>query len=169
MRAYLVRISLPLAVAVLALGACTPVKKAPPPAASPGSATFAFTGGPQSFTVPPGVNEVEISAAGAAGGTGFADLGPPLLAGGSGGLGGRVVATIPVAAGETLQVNVGGRGADASLSLAQNVGGFNGGGTALNVVSSTPSRRATSSRCPVVAPAEEPATCDRAGPASPTA
>ena len=72
-----------------------------------GSLTFHYTGAKQKFKVPAGVNSVIISATGADGGGRF------------GGYPGRVRAKVPVTAGETLAIFVGG---DAAR------GGFNGGG-----------------------------------------
>jgi Glycine rich protein len=82
-------------------------------AASAQAATqvFAFTGGEQTFTVPPGVYDVNVLAVGGAGGT----------SGAAGGPGGQVNGDIAVTPGETLYVEVGGNG------LGTGVGGFNGG------------------------------------------
>jgi hypothetical protein len=86
----------------------------------PGSATFTFTGTPDTFTVPAGVVSVTIQASGAAGGKGSgADLDPRSK-------GGRITATVSVVPGALLTVRVGGSGPDGeSPSTA---GGFNGGG-----------------------------------------
>lgn len=70
---------------------------------------FSFTGAPQSFTVPPCVNQVTIVANGAQGGC-------P-----NGGAGAQVTHTISVCPGDVIQVNVGGQG-------GQNQAGYNGGG-----------------------------------------
>ena len=70
----------------------------------PGSTTFNFTGGPQTFTVPAGVVSVTIVATGAQGGLGIG------AAGGTGGLGGRTTATVSVTPGASLTVLVGGQG-----------------------------------------------------------
>ena len=80
-------------------------------AASGNSQVFTFTGASQTFVVPAGVTQITVDANGARGG-GFAFVAP----------GGRVVATIPVTAGETLIVNVGGEGG------VNGQPGFNGGG-----------------------------------------
>jgi len=85
-------------------------------AASGNSQVFNFTGASQAFVVPAGVTQITVDALGA---------GEPSAAG----LGGEVVATIPVTAGETLIVTVGGTG---HLSEAFDSGGFNGGGFAPN-------------------------------------
>ena len=73
-----------------------------PPA--PGSTPFAFTGGPQAFTVPAGVVSITIQATGAAGADG------PMPSGGVGGLGGGTTATVSVTPGASLTVLVGGVG-----------------------------------------------------------
>lgn len=77
--------------------------------ASPGSATFSYTGSLQTWTVPTGVTSVSVQAYGAQG------------AGTYGGFGAMTNATIPVTPGETLAITVGGQGSGTS-------GGFNGGG-----------------------------------------
>jgi Glycine rich protein len=74
--------------------------------------TFTYTGSAQSFKVPAGVTSITVDAIGAAG------------AGVAGGLGGRVRTTIPVTAGQTLTIYVGGKG---STSSGGSRGGFNGG------------------------------------------
>ena len=68
----------------------------------PGSATFNYTGGEQTFVVPAGVVSITIVATGAQGGTGFGAIG------GAGGLGGRTTATVSVTPGASLTVRVGG-------------------------------------------------------------
>jgi hypothetical protein len=93
---------------------------------TPGSSTFAFTGGPQWFTVPEGVGAIVVDVLGAQGGN--VDYG---------GLGGRSRATLVVSPGDVLQVNVGGQGAMGTGfndgGQIGNGGGFNGGGGAANV------------------------------------
>ena len=92
---------------------------APAPLAAQSGAntqTFNFTGGPQGFTVPPGVALVQVDAMGASGAGLFPANAP--------GNGGRVQATLPVTAGEALTVMVGGVG------FLTGAGGFNGGGAA---------------------------------------
>jgi hypothetical protein len=86
------------------------------------STTFSYMGTAQTFTVPTCITSITVDATGAAGGSSSM--------GGTGGLGGRVQGTIPVSAGAVLDVYVGGAGQLASSS-ATNVGGYNGGGTAL--------------------------------------
>ncbi|MEI6882064.1 MAG: glycine-rich protein, partial [Bacteroidota bacterium] len=79
---------------------------------SSGSQTFNYTGAQQTWTVPAGVTSITVDAQGAQGGTsGY----------GNGGNGGRLQATLPVTAGATLYINVGGQG-------NSSVGGWNGGG-----------------------------------------
>src|SRR5262249_5717582 len=62
--------------------------------------TFGFTGGPQSFVVPPGVSNVRVTADGGSGGAGAALQ--PGIASGAQGLGGEVTANLHVTAGQTL-------------------------------------------------------------------
>jgi hypothetical protein len=64
--------------------------------------------------VPAGVTSASFDLFGAQGGAGIS---------GGPGLGGHAAATIPLTAGDSIQVNVGGRGANST-----GVGGFNGGG-----------------------------------------
>ncbi|MBL0018552.1 MAG: HYR domain-containing protein [Bacteroidetes bacterium] len=85
----------------------------------PGSQTFNFTGGAQTFTVPTGVNSVTIVARGARGGTCTNDS---TSCGLIGGLGGSATGNLAVVPGQVLTVYVGGRG------LPGSAGGFNGGG-----------------------------------------
>jgi hypothetical protein len=94
---------------VLGLGALAPAGAvaATPPTVTE---TFSATGGEQSFTVPTGVSSVRVEAVGAAGEGGFE--------GSVGGLGADVVGQLPVAAGETLYVEV----------AAPSVGGAGAGG-----------------------------------------
>ncbi|WP_166426673.1 Ig-like domain-containing protein [Labedella populi] len=70
-------------------------------------ARFTFTGGAQSFTVPPGVTSLRVTLDGA---------------GGAGSAGGRTIGTVMVAAGGVFSVTVGGKG------LATGDGGYGGGG-----------------------------------------
>ena len=89
---------------------------------------FYFTGQQQTFVVPDGVREITVNAIGAAGGkSGFFN------GASNGGNGGRVEATIRVTPGETLVINIGGKGADGHPLRNDNdgqiaTGGFNGGG-----------------------------------------
>ena len=84
----------------------------------PGSATFNFTGGMQTFTVPAGVTSINIQAFGAQGGTGA--IGGNAVLGGTGGLGASATGTLAVVPGQVLNIFVGGQGASPA-------GGFNGG------------------------------------------
>jgi hypothetical protein len=93
---------------------------------------FEYTGAPVAYTVPDGVSWLQVDSQGGQGGTAGTN-------GYSGGLGGRARATIPVTAGETLFVYVGGSGGgvtrtyDTSLSLPFTYSsGWNGGGTGNN-------------------------------------
>ena len=90
--------------------------------------TTAFTQvGQLPFVVPAAVTQITVVADGAQGGS-IVGANPPF---GDGGLGGGATgAIIPVTAGETLQVFVGGRGVDVAAGggPGQTPGGFNGGG-----------------------------------------
>ncbi len=76
------------------------------------SVEFGFTGGIQSWTVPFGVDSIDVDVFGAAGGTSTTTVG---------GLGGRVKAKVPVTPGQTLYIGVGG-------TTVATTGGYNGGG-----------------------------------------
>ena len=80
---------------------------------------FSYTGDFYSWTVPAGITSLTVDAFGAQGGN------TPNVAGG--GNGGRVQASLAVTSGATLFIYVGGQGASNAN------GGYNGGGTALNV------------------------------------
>ncbi|WP_375483350.1 glycine-rich protein [uncultured Jatrophihabitans sp.] len=84
--------------------------------------TFTYTGGPQTFTVPPGITTLAATVKGAGGG------------GSSGGAGGRVTGTIPVSPGQQLNVLAGGAGGTPTTS-AGGAGGYNGGGAGGNMTS----------------------------------
>ena len=86
-------------------------------------ASFASTGAEQTFVVPEGISSVHVVAVGGKGGGGNPNLIP-----GSGGPGGVAAADLAVAGGETLYVEVGGNGTDASDS-GSGAPGFNGGGS----------------------------------------
>jgi len=90
--------------------------------ASAQSTNFTATGSVQTYTVPPGVIQVKVDAAGAQGGHGVRQEGDsgPLTPGGKGA---RLVATFAVTPGETLNIVVGGAGS----SLSGDGGG--GGGS----------------------------------------
>jgi len=76
--------------------------------------TFAFTGGPQTFTVPADVTSIDIWATGAEGADQFSNIN-------IGGKGGLSTGTLPVVPGQVLHVMVGGNGKIIT-------GGYNGGG-----------------------------------------
>lgn len=85
------------------------------------TATFNFTGGIQTFTVPCGVDTVFLQTWGGQGGAGAngnSNAGPTL--GGAGGLGGYAEGWLVVSPGDVLNIFVGGQGATPT-------GGFNGG------------------------------------------
>ena len=105
--------------AALAVAGLSTLALAAPAAAD--TETFNFTGAAQTWTVPAGVTEATFDLFGAQGGgiIGDATRAP--------GLGGRATATIPVAPGASIQVNVGGQGA-AGSATGGGAGGFNGGG-----------------------------------------
>lgn len=85
------------------------------------------TPGTYSWVVPSGVTSVFVSLAGAAGGTNLYSNA------GVGGTGDTLIGwSLPVTPGETLQINVGGKGVGRSTASGQQVGGtggYNGGGT----------------------------------------
>ncbi len=76
------------------------------------TANFVYTGSAQTWTVPPCVNSINVTVAGAKGG------------GSTGGTGAILTATIAVTPGQVLNIYVGGMGTVGNAS-----GGFNGGGT----------------------------------------
>ncbi|MFC0600237.1 prealbumin-like fold domain-containing protein [Streptomyces palmae] len=89
----------------------------------PDSQTFVFTdGAPQEFTVPSGVCELHVEAAGAQGGSGQYGI--------AGGLGAGVSADVDVTPGQILTVDVGeaGHGGDDSEGPDRTRGGHGGGG-----------------------------------------
>ncbi|MGP6192420.1 MAG: hypothetical protein ACLPSH_20700 [Vulcanimicrobiaceae bacterium] len=77
---------------------------------------FAYTGASQPFTVPSGLTQVFIAAAGAQGGAG----------GDSGGTGGFITALEPATGGSTLTIQVGGAGTAGTTTAG--AGGYHGGG-----------------------------------------
>ena len=86
---------------------------------------FSFTGSVQTWTVPAGVTSISIDAGGAQGGD-DASIDVRARA-----LGGRVVATMAVSGGQTLNIFVGGAGGNGSTPApTAAAGGYNGGGTA---------------------------------------
>jgi hypothetical protein len=84
--------------------------------------TFNYTGNQQTWTVPIGVNSINVIVVGAKGSSGNGTTNN-----GTGGLGGKVQATIPVTPGQTLYFNVGGTPSCTSCS------GWNGGGVSADV------------------------------------
>jgi hypothetical protein len=106
-------VAMGLAAALVSLGG--------PSSASAVTETFGFTGAAQTFTVPAEVTQATFTLYGAEGG----GAGSGASAGGPGG---SATATIVVIPGETLQLNVGGPGADGA-SGENAAGGFNGGGS----------------------------------------
>jgi hypothetical protein len=79
--------------------------------------TYTYTGGEQTFTVPAGVFSLHVVAIGGAGGKATDAVG---------GVGAEATGSLSVAPGQTLYVEVGGRG----QSLGEGgAGGFNGGGS----------------------------------------
>src|SRR5690349_20193796 len=90
-------------------------------AAQATTATFNYTGGEQTFTVPAGVTSLNIVAVGAQGGLGAND---PYAAA----FGAAVAADVPVTPGTPLYIEVGGIGGN-GVAGAAGAGGFNGGGS----------------------------------------
>jgi hypothetical protein len=86
--------------------------------------SLVYTHGIQKVVVPSCVDSITVDLAGAQGGSAYGGggIGVP------GGRGGRVQATIPVTAGDTLYVYVGGHGDSGNGVLTIVPGGFNGGG-----------------------------------------
>ncbi len=82
--------------------------------------TFAYTGGVQTFTVPPGITEINIDAYGARGGN-------TQYTSGGYALGGRVQARMQVSPGQILNIYVGGAGGNYPGTWNP-PGGYNGGG-----------------------------------------
>ena len=98
----------------------------PAPSAYASGTSFTSTGSEQTYSVPPGVTSVTVTAVGAPGGTGVAPVEPP------GGDGASVTATVAVTPGETLYVEVGGDGATGPCSVGGTTGtAFNGGGSSV--------------------------------------
>jgi len=83
--------------------------------------TFAYSGAPESWTVPAGVINISFQVYGAQGGS--------IPGYGAGGNGGATTATLAVTPGQVLQINIGGQGVSPSLATLPNGGGFNGGGS----------------------------------------
>ena len=91
-----------------------------------GTESFDFTGAPQTLSLPACASSITIDARGGAGGR--ADFNGGAV--GTGGRGGRTVATIAVTSGDTFTVFVGGAAADRN-------GGYNGGATGGRYMSDT--------------------------------
>jgi hypothetical protein len=112
----------------LALVAGSPAARADvdcQPSGSEVVCTFTYTGAAQSWTVPEGVTQATFEVSGAHGGTDARHTA-------QGGVGGMARATIDVTPADTLQVTVGGAGADGVIGapnaiVAGGAGGFNGG------------------------------------------
>src|SRR5687767_2630683 len=102
-----VRVCLPAAVGMIVAALF-----APPAAAQ--TASFPFTGGEQTYVVPPGFSTVAVTAVGGAGGS------PPQGGGLPGGRGAIVSGRVLVTPGQVLYVWVGSSGGNPG-------GGFNGG------------------------------------------
>ena len=115
--------SVAAATVVALVGVGGAVAFSPAEAGVPGGTTvnFAYTGGPEPFTVPDDVCQVTVTALGAEGGDGNSQPGA-----GEGGLGGQAVATVDVVPGEKLTVDVGGQGGDA-VQRVGGAAGHNGG------------------------------------------
>jgi hypothetical protein len=86
--------------------------------------TFGPVGAEQQFTVPAGVTSIRVTAVGGKGGGGIGTTGDT----GTGGFGAIVTSDLGVTPGQVLYVEVGGNGADPTLSMSA-MGGFNGGAT----------------------------------------
>ena len=95
-----------------------------PTASGPPSKTFSYTGKPQTFRVPAGVSQLNVTVEGAGGGGGTKGIGPP------GARGAKITATISVKPGQILTIYVGGHGKLGGNGSAEG-GGFNGGGNAV--------------------------------------
>src|SRR5918994_7309686 len=115
------------ALAAVALVAVSPAARAVHTTCQPSGSqvvcTFSYTGAAQSWTVPEGVTQATFDVYGAGGGGASTRS--------FGGRGGEAKATISVTPGETLQVNVGGRGGEGvkgtDITIPGGAGGFNGG------------------------------------------
>jgi len=98
--------------------------------------TFNYTGAPEAWVVPAGVTSGVFDVFGAQGGNlASGTFIQTSLPGGSGGMGGRVQATVALTPGTTLNMRVGGKGDNGIYApppftgTATAAGGFNGGGT----------------------------------------
>ena len=116
-----------LTVALVAAGALF----AAGPASGATTATYSYTGGEQTYTVPAGVTAVTLTAVGAPGGSGpgSTNVAPTVPGAYPGGDAASVTASVAVIAGETLYVEVGGPGGSTDCYLDPVVSpAFNGGG-----------------------------------------
>ncbi len=97
-------------------------------AGQPVNITFGYTGAPQTFTVPEGVNTVFIDAYGASGHSTevFANF-----AANAGGEGGRTYGELAVTPGQELYIYAGGQGTIANVTNTPMGGGWNGGGNGM--------------------------------------
>jgi hypothetical protein len=96
-----------------------------------GSASFAYTGADQTWSVPTGVYRITVTIKGASGGN---------VSSATGGTGASITTTIPVVPGDTLRLVVGAKGGDGSNQGTTNVtcpyggGGYGGRGGGNNTV-----------------------------------
>lgn len=93
---------------------------------------YSFTGGMQTFTVPPGVTQLTITARGAEGGTAIIHSPGNFIQYAPGAKGGTVIGTINVTPGEVLNIFVGGKAPTGSAAPPNGTiiaGGYNGGGS----------------------------------------
>lgn len=118
-------------ICVLVTGACTALIAAAltsgphaPSLEATSDVVFAYTGAPQTWTVPDGVTSIEISLIGAGGGGGRAVTGSTAFGGG----GGVVTGTLTVVPGDTLTLIVGQGGINDNVSNAQDRNYRYGGG-----------------------------------------
>jgi Glycine rich protein len=99
------------------------------------TANYAFTGAVQTFTVPAAVNQVTITARGAAGSYGVIHQPNVAIQYPAGGLGGTATGTFAVTPGQVFNIYVGGApAAPPTVVAASNTvipGGYNGGGNAM--------------------------------------
>jgi hypothetical protein len=86
--------------------------------------TMPYLGDYYSWTVPSGINSITVDAYGAQGGKSSCSYNTVA----SGGLGGRVQATLTTTPGETLYIFVGGQGSSSSQTSIVSSPGWNGGG-----------------------------------------
>jgi hypothetical protein len=116
--------------ASLASASTASAAPSPRPAAGANQATFAYTGGPQDWPVPRGVQSAYITLVGAAGGAVLAQDDQGSTVPTAGGSGAQVTGTLALAPGTgAVDVWVGGSGGSIPLSTTgtPGAGGFNGG------------------------------------------